>query len=82
MKTMLRLKVREVLAMAPDYGKTERFIHQSVSSLCGGGVPLQDLRDAIEYNLAERYIHSAFDKESEETLWYITSAGLTRQARP
>lgn len=77
-KKMVRLKVREVLAIAPDYGKSERFLVQSVNSLFGGGVTLQDVRDAMDYNLSERLIRSEYDKESEETLWYITAAGIAR----
>lgn len=77
-KKMIRMKVREVLAMAPDYGKTEEFIHQAVNSLCGGGVSLQEVRDAMEYNLREKMIRSEEDKESETILWFITAAGSAR----
>lgn len=77
-KKMIRRKVREVLAMAPDYGKTETFIHQAVNSLFGGGVTLQDVRDAMDYNISEKLIRSEEDKESETVLWFITSAGIAR----
>jgi hypothetical protein len=77
-KKMIRRKVREVLAMAPDFGKTETFLAQAVNSLFGGGVPLQDVRDAMDYNLGEKLIRSEEDKESEQVLWFITTAGIAR----
>lgn len=79
MKKMLRRKVREVLAMQPGYGKNEKFLLQAVNDLCGGGVALQDLRDATEWNHAEKLIRSSREEEAEETLWYITAAGLAKQ---
>lgn len=79
-KKMLRRKVREVLAIQPGFPKTEKFLFQAVNDLCGGGVGLQDIRDAIEWNLEERLIRSKEDKEAEEIHWFITEAGLARQA--
>jgi hypothetical protein len=78
-KKMIRRKVREVLAMAPGYGKTERFLLQAVNDLCGGGIPLQDVRDAMDWNHSQRLIRSTTDDEAETVLWFITPAGLARQ---
>jgi hypothetical protein len=80
MKQMLRQKVREVLALQAGYGKTEEFVYQAVNNLCGGGQSLQDIRNAVEWNHAEALIRSAKDDEAEETLWFITPAGLAKQA--
>lgn len=79
-KKMIRRKVRQVLAIQPGYGKTESLIVEAVNDLCGGGVGLQAVRDAMEWNLSERLIRSKEDKEAEVTLWFITEAGLAKQA--
>lgn len=77
---MIRRKVREVLAIQPGYGKSEKFLLQAVNDLCGGGVLLQHVRDAMEWNHAECLIRSSEDSESDTTLWFITAAGLAKQA--
>lgn len=79
MKKMLRRKVREVLAMQPGYGKTLKFLHQAVNDLCGGGITLQDLLDAMDWNHNKALIRSARDDEADEEIWYITEAGLAAQ---
>lgn len=76
---MLRRKVREVLNMAPGYGKTEAQLHEYVNELLNGGVSLQELRDARDWNHAECYIRSEDDHESETVLWFITPAGTAKQ---
>ena len=79
MKKMLRRKVREVLAIQPGYGKTEKFLVEAVNDLCGGGQTLQDIRDAMEWNHGEEFIRSAKDDEADEILWFITAAGQAQQ---
>lgn len=78
-KAIVRRKVREVLAMAPGFGKTETQLLEFVNELTGGGVSLQELRDACEWSLSESYIRSSYDEESEDTLWFITKAGIAQQ---
>jgi hypothetical protein len=78
-KAMLRRKIREVLHMAPGFGKTERQLLEFVNELTGGGVSLQELRDAMEWNHGEFYVRSVDDDETEETLWFITSNGIAQQ---
>lgn len=72
---MLRRAVRDVCNIRPGYPKTEEVIVSGVNSLLGGGVSLQEIRDAIEFNHSERFIRSEKDKESETTGWFITAAG-------
>jgi hypothetical protein len=78
-KAMVRRKVREVLNMAPGYGKAEGLLLEYVHELTGGNVSLQELRDAMEYNHDRAYIRSEYDPESETVLWYITPAGVAQQ---
>lgn len=78
-KAMVRRKVREVLHLAPGYGKTERVLLECVNDLTNGGVSLQELRDAREWNHEHGYIRSRIDEESEEILWYITKDGIAVQ---
>ena len=76
---IVRRKVREALNLAPGFGKTEAMLLELVNELCGGGVDLQSLRDAMEWNHVEAFIRSEYDSEAEETLWYITKNGIAKQ---
>ncbi len=78
-KAIIRRKIREVLAIRPGFGKTEKFMLECVNELTGGGVSLQELRDGIEWNHAETYIRSKYENEAEETLWFITAEGIAQQ---
>lgn len=78
-KAMIRRKIREVLAMAPGYGKSEPQLLEFVNELTSGGVSLQELRDALQWNHAQAHVRSAYDPESEETLWFITKSGIAQQ---
>lgn len=78
-KAMVRRKIREVLHMAPGYGKSESMLLECVNELTNGGVSLQELRDAREWNHEQGYIRSQDDVQSEQTLWYITKPGIAQQ---
>ena len=77
--SLIRRDVRTVLNMRPGFGKSEAQLLDYVNELIGGGVSLQELRDALEWNLSERYIRSSYDAESETTIWFITQAGIAQQ---
>jgi hypothetical protein len=76
---LVRHKVREVLNMRPGFGKTESQLLEWVNQLTGGGVSLQELRDAMEWNLSEAFIRSTYDKDNDETLWFITPDGIAKE---
>lgn len=76
---LIRRRVREVLAMAPGYGKTETQLLEFTNELNGGGITLQELRDASEWNHVNGYIRSEHDEESGQTLWFISKAGIAKQ---
>jgi hypothetical protein len=78
-KVIIRRKVREVLAIRPGYGQTEKQLLEFVNELTGGGVSLDELREAIEWNTGEKLIRSSYDAESEQTLIFITSDGIAKQ---
>ena len=76
---LIRRRVREVLAMAPGYGKTEAMLLEFCNELNGGGISLQELRDARDWNHAESYVRSEDDDESGQVLWFITKTGIAKQ---
>lgn len=76
---MVRRKVREVCNLQPGHGKTEKMLLEFVNDLCGGGVDVQMLREAIEWNLGQGFIRYEDDAESEERLWFITAAGIAKE---
>jgi hypothetical protein len=78
-KSMIRRKLREVLAIAPGYGKTEKQLLEYVNELLNGGVSLQELRDAREWNHEQGYVRSEEEEESEVILWFITRDGIAKQ---
>ncbi len=78
-KGMVRRKVREVCCMAAGQGKTETMLLEFVNELTGGGVDIQMLREAIEYNHAENFIRYRDNKETEEREWIITREGQAEE---
>jgi len=77
--SLIRREVRTVLNMRPGFGKTEAQLLEFSNALIGGGISLQELRDALEWNLSERFIRSERDDEANETLWFITQSGIAQQ---
>ncbi len=75
----VRRKIREALNISAGSGKTEGMLLEMVNELVGGGVSLQELRDAIEYNHGQSYIRSAYDRDAEVTEWFITKAGIQQE---
>ena len=57
----------------------DSLIAASGDELVGGGVSLQELRDGLEYNHAETYIRSEYEKEAEVTEWFITARGIQQE---
>jgi hypothetical protein len=75
----VRKKVRAALNIQAGSGKDESMLLEMVNELTGGGVSLQELRDAIEWNHGEGYIRSEYDDEAEVTEWFITKAGIQQE---
>ncbi|RYD19906.1 MAG: hypothetical protein EOP88_17105 [Verrucomicrobiaceae bacterium] len=75
----IRQKVREVINMRAGFGKTEAQVLEFVNDLLGGGVNLQDVRDAIEWNHTEGYLRRHEDKELEVVQWFITTEGQAKE---
>ena len=78
-KARIRQKIREALNISAGTGKTEEMLLEMVNELVGCGVSLQELRDGMEYNHAEAYIRSAYDKEADVTEWFITKEGIKQE---
>jgi hypothetical protein len=76
---MGRAKIREVLNMAPGYGKTEDMLHERVGILCGGGVSIEQIREWLEWNLAEDYVRREENQDTDEIEWYITEHGQAKE---
>ncbi len=76
---MARRKVREVCNLAPGYGKTEEMLLEKVNEVTGGGVSLELLRQAIEWNHAESYIRREKNEDTDEVEWFITDHGQAKE---
>jgi hypothetical protein len=73
---LVRKSIREALNLQPGYGKSEAMLLRMVSRLMGYDVPLQTLRDQIEWNLTERYVFSRTNRDTDEIEWFITKEGI------
>lgn len=82
-KAVVRLKVREVCAMAAGEPKSEAMLLMLVNELLGtrDGVDIQMLRDALLWNLEEDFL--SYQDESEtvsgEKEWLITRKGRNEE---
>ena len=75
----MRQKIREALNIRPGSGKTESMLEEMVNELVGGGVSLQEIRDAIKWNHDQVFIRSEYDDEAEVTEWFITGLGIEQE---
>lgn len=76
---ILRRKIREVLNMAPGYGKTEAMLLEAVNELTGGGVTQDALKANLEWNLSEEYVRSRTNDDTDELEWLITPHGIAKE---
>jgi hypothetical protein len=76
---ILRRKIREVLNMAPGYGKTEAMLLEFVNELTGGGVTADLLKQGLEWNLSNEYVRSAVNADTDELEWKITKHGIAHE---
>lgn len=75
----IRQKIRVALNIQPGTGKTEAMLLEMVNELVGGGVSLQELRDAREWNHSQAFIRSQYDDEAEVLEWFITREGIQQE---
>lgn len=79
-KGLGRRKVREVLNMAPGYGKTEEVLLDAVNELVGGGVSAEQLREWIEWNHGDEYVRYEVNEDTDDREWFITSHGQAKES--
>jgi len=75
----VRQKIREVLNMAPGYGKTETMLLEFVNELTGGGVEIEQLRAGIEWNHGQDYVRRHVNEDTDEVEWFITKHGIAKE---
>lgn len=77
--SILRGKIREVLNMAPGYGKGEGMLLEFINQLVGGGVTLDQLRRELEWSLSKEYVRSETNEDTDEVEWFITPHGIAKE---
>jgi hypothetical protein len=77
---IIRKYVREFVAMAQGYGCTEAAIYDSVNERVPGKADLSQVRQAIEWNLAQDYIRGSENVDTDEYEWRITSEGIAKES--
>ena len=68
--------MRDVLAMQDGEPLAEKPMLDAVNELCGGGVDLTQMREALEWNHGEAFVRKDYVKEAELDGWVITKAGI------
>lgn len=79
-KGKIRKLVREFVCMAKGYGCTEEMIHQGVNERVPGDANITEVREAIEWNVAEDYMRQRENEDTEETEYVITGKGEAKEA--
>ena len=77
-KSQLKKYVRDVCSLAKGYGVTEEFMHDAINSLVPGGVELDELREAVEWNVGQVFVKRAYNEDTEAHEWSITKAGIAK----
>lgn len=77
-KGQLRRYVRDVCSLAKGYGVNEKFMHDAINQLVPAEVELDELREAVEWNVSQDLIKRAFNADTDEYEWSITKAGIAK----
>lgn len=77
-KGQLKRYVRDVCSLAKGYGVTEKFMHDSINQLVPAGVEIDDLREAVEWNVSQGFVKRAKNEDTEDFEWSITKAGIAK----
>lgn len=78
--TLYRKWIREAIATASPYALPEKALQDAVAGLAGGRFDLSDFRRAIEWNLAQDYIRSAINRDTDQTEWKLTKLGAAKES--
>lgn len=78
--TLYRKWIREALATASPFALPEKALQDAVAGLAGASFGLSDYRRAIEWNLAQDYIRSAVNPDTDQTEWRLTKRGAAKEA--
>jgi len=76
---LLRAKVREVLAFAPDRKFTEAMILDAVNRMIPIPADLETVRLAVEWNLGSGFVDYTFNRDEDRDEWFLTPRGKSKE---
>jgi hypothetical protein len=76
---LIRRAVRRALALRPRDGLTEGVIFEACKIQGYQGLKVNELREAMEWNLARNLVSFKRDDDLEEDLWTLTKAGRVKE---
>lgn len=77
---LYRQWIREVLAMVAPFSATDALLMKSVADLAGGVFDVSEFRRALEWNLAQDYIRSAENPDTDAREWRLTPRGEAKES--
>lgn len=77
-KALIKKYVRDVCSLAKGYGVTEEFMHDAISSLVPAGVEMDEMREAVEWNVSQGFVKRTYNDDTEAHEWSITKAGIAK----
>lgn len=78
-RPLVRRKIREVLAMAPDRRFTEGMLLDAVRQLVPFEVPESELRVGLEWNQESGYVDWKYSRDMDRDEWFLTARGLAKE---
>ena len=78
--TLYRKWIREALATAAPWALPKKALQDAVAGLAGGPFDLSAYRRGIEWNLAQDYIRSTVNPDTDQTEWKLTKRGTAKEA--
>ncbi|MEI6492060.1 MAG: hypothetical protein WCO94_05890 [Verrucomicrobiota bacterium] len=76
---LLRAKVREVLAFAPQRKFTEAMIMDGANRMVPVPADLAAVRLAIEWNLGSGYVDYVYNRDEDRDEWFLTPRGKAKE---
>lgn len=77
---LYRQWIREALNTAAPFAVPEEAMKDLISRRAGGGFDLSEYRRALEWNLAQDYIRSAINPDTDAKEWKLTPKGAAKQS--
>jgi len=77
---LYRKWIRETIKQGSPFGVPDSALQDAVETIAGGRFDLSTYRDAMEWNLAQDYIRSSENKDTDQKEWRLTKLGEAKES--